>query len=499
MFVTVGMIVFSSMASASPAAPPILDLHSHEVRVCVVASDTSAEPDFSADNCQWQRFWEIDPQDRLLWVEMILEVSEQTASSTEPIGLYLGGKASSALWVNDRLLGVNGVPAAGAEDEIPGQMDALFFVPQGALQAGENRLVIQMSAMHSSLRLSHPINGLVLAPYRAASAPFLLFLPAILAFGLLLAGVAYFSVSAWQDYDREGSIILVIASLAAALQLASETVRGISSYPYTYHEMRLILILLCATVLSLTLFAYVLLTLFPARREGRSAAVIAGFLVMAVSAWRVAGFDGKTLAVLCVGAIASAIASIIAWRAGWRRASGIAAVSLALVGIMANVGSRFLDLYLYVALAVLFVWLFVRQAQQVARERADYLRQVSRAQDLVKALKQAQSSPRMIEVSQGKRVSFVDPADIRYFSGAGDYVEVHWGDDLTGLISESLAALENRLPHGFIRTHRSYIVNGTYVSALERDATGTGSILMSDGETVPVSRRIMPEVRRAMQ
>ena len=97
MFVTVGMIVFSSMASASPAAPPILNLHSHEVRVCVVASDTSAEPDFSADNCQWQRFWEIDPQDRLLWAEMILEVSEQTASSTEPIGLYLRGKASSAL------------------------------------------------------------------------------------------------------------------------------------------------------------------------------------------------------------------------------------------------------------------------------------------------------------------------------------------------------------------------------------------------------------------
>ena len=500
MVATVVVFAASSIVPAFPAIPPSLNLHKKEVRVCVVESDITAEPDFSNDGCARQRFWELDPQGSLLWVEMVFDGSEEMAATTEPIGLNFSGKASSAFWLNGRPLGTNGVPGDSAEQEVPGRMDAIFFVPPDLLKKGQNRLVVQMSAMNGSFRLSHPINGLTLRPYRSASEPFLLFLPAILAFGLLVASVAYFSVSAWKDYDREGSTVLAVASLAASFQLAGETVRAIASYPYPYHEARLIFILLCASVLSLSLFAYVLLTLFPQRRRLRFAAVAAVMSIMAIVGWWSAGFDWKTLAVLGVGAMASTLAASFSWRADLARAICIGLVSSALVVTMMFVGIRFLDLHLYIALTVLFVWLFVRQAQQVAIEQADRRRAVSRAHELAKALKaaRAQSQRPMIEVSQANRVAYVDPADIQYFSGAGDYVEVHWGDGLNGLISETLAALDDRLPPGFIRTHRSYIVNAAHVGALERDASGTGSVVMRDGQTVPVSRRIMPEVRRAM-
>ncbi|MCA1749267.1 MAG: LytTR family DNA-binding domain-containing protein, partial [Parasphingopyxis sp.] len=66
------------------------------------------------------------------------------------------------------------------------------------------------------------------------------------------------------------------------------------------------------------------------------------------------------------------------------------------------------------------------------------------------------------------------------------------------LYSTSLAALERTLPETFIRIHRSHIVNTAFVSALDRDSAGTGTLRLADGDEVPVSRRVMPSVRAAL-
>ena len=49
-----------------------------------------------------------------------------------------------------------------------------------------------------------------------------------------------------------------------------------------------------------------------------------------------------------------------------------------------------------------------------------------------------------------------------------------------------------------LRVHRSHIVNTAFVDALERDPSGVGRLLLSNGAAVPVSRRIMPKVRSAL-
>jgi DNA-binding LytR/AlgR family response regulator len=75
---------------------------------------------------------------------------------------------------------------------------------------------------------------------------------------------------------------------------------------------------------------------------------------------------------------------------------------------------------------------------------------------------------------------------------------VHFESGQTALYTGSLSGLEASLPPTFLRVHRSHIVNTSYVSALERDASGVGRLILSNGMDVPISRRILPKVRSAL-
>jgi DNA-binding LytR/AlgR family response regulator len=87
--------------------------------------------------------------------------------------------------------------------------------------------------------------------------------------------------------------------------------------------------------------------------------------------------------------------------------------------------------------------------------------------------------------------------DVAALSGAGDYVELHLVDGRTMLHSGSLAAFEKELPPLFLRVHRSHIVNLEQITKFVRLPSGVGELHLRNGLLVPVSRRVMPEVRRA--
>lgn len=66
------------------------------------------------------------------------------------------------------------------------------------------------------------------------------------------------------------------------------------------------------------------------------------------------------------------------------------------------------------------------------------------------------------------------------------------------LHSMSLNELGEALPASFLRVHPSHIVNVAFVKSLTRLASGVGHLELTNGATVPVSRRIMPMLRRAL-
>jgi len=86
--------------------------------------------------------------------------------------------------------------------------------------------------------------------------------------------------------------------------------------------------------------------------------------------------------------------------------------------------------------------------------------------------------------------------EILYFRAEQKYVTVRHlrGEDV---IDEPLKRLEDELADEFVRIHRSLLVSLSHVAALERRADGY-ALRLRAGETLPVSRRQLAELKRRL-
>src|SRR5215470_8286533 len=86
------------------------------------------------------------------------------------------------------------------------------------------------------------------------------------------------------------------------------------------------------------------------------------------------------------------------------------------------------------------------------------------------------------------RVLFVDPADVIVAKAQGNYVAlVHKSG--SHLVRETMATAEQKLaPMGFVRIHRSILVNAALVKDLRRSNKGTYILRTTDGSEHPVGR-----------
>jgi DNA-binding LytR/AlgR family response regulator len=98
-------------------------------------------------------------------------------------------------------------------------------------------------------------------------------------------------------------------------------------------------------------------------------------------------------------------------------------------------------------------------------------------------------------VSAGKTV-LVDFDAIHYVQADGDYSRVHTYDR-SYLCTASLRELEDRLPDGFVRIHRSYVVNLSKVSSVRRAGTDRIRLALDDAERteLDVARRQSRQIR----
>ena len=93
-----------------------------------------------------------------------------------------------------------------------------------------------------------------------------------------------------------------------------------------------------------------------------------------------------------------------------------------------------------------------------------------------------------IAIKANGRVLFVNPDEIIAARAEGNYLAlVHKSGCY--LVRESMATAEKKLaPLGFVRIHRSRLVNSSLVKDLRRDKTGTYWLRTSDGSEHPVGR-----------
>lgn len=127
------------------------------------------------------------------------------------------------------------------------------------------------------------------------------------------------------------------------------------------------------------------------------------------------------------------------------------------------------DVLVYAAIAATY-WIF------------DYIAERNRA---------ASSPPAddRIKLQDGGAAVFLSPDEISHVEAAGNYVEFHTAEK-SHLVRGTLASWEERLiACGFVRVHRSRLVNRTKVAALTPTRSGDFEISLLDGRTVAGSRR----------
>ncbi len=98
------------------------------------------------------------------------------------------------------------------------------------------------------------------------------------------------------------------------------------------------------------------------------------------------------------------------------------------------------------------------------------------------------SPVRRLAVRNNGHVLFLAPEEIEWIEAAGNYVRLNAGGE-SHLLRETMSGVESKLPRdGFLRIHRSAIVNLDAVRELEPSPHGDFVVVLGGGKRLPLSR-----------
>ena len=107
--------------------------------------------------------------------------------------------------------------------------------------------------------------------------------------------------------------------------------------------------------------------------------------------------------------------------------------------------------------------------------------------------------PKRIFVRDGRRIVFIDLAQIDHIEAAENYVRLHVGNK-SHLMRQTMAELESMLnPAVFVRIHRSQIVNVAAISELRPLLNGSYVVVLKSGVELISSRRFRSRIEAVME
>ncbi len=102
----------------------------------------------------------------------------------------------------------------------------------------------------------------------------------------------------------------------------------------------------------------------------------------------------------------------------------------------------------------------------------------------------ARSAVATFDIVDGARTWRTPVGEIVAVQSAGNYVEFRLADGAVRMMRATLAEVERGLAaHGFVRVHRSWIVNAHRLRLLEPSGSGDYRLVLDGGVEAPVSRR----------
>jgi len=139
----------------------------------------------------------------------------------------------------------------------------------------------------------------------------------------------------------------------------------------------------------------------------------------------------------------------------------------------------------------------VREAMSHATDNAIVQRVRQVAADLKVAIPPSKGSAvDRLPIKVNGRIMVIRVADIDWIEADGDYVSVHVGNK-TWLMRDTIAAVELRLAlSGFVRIHRSTLVNAERVKELQPQDKGEYTVVLHDGTELKLTRHYRTSVER---
>ncbi|HEX2665924.1 MAG TPA: LytTR family DNA-binding domain-containing protein [Candidatus Acidoferrum sp.] len=140
----------------------------------------------------------------------------------------------------------------------------------------------------------------------------------------------------------------------------------------------------------------------------------------------------------------------------------------------------------------------IHEALDVAIRRTES----ERAAQLISVLPQLETllskSPKIAIKTKG-RILFIDPMDVVIVEAQGNYVLLQRYSG-SYVLRESISTMAEKLkPYGFIRIHRSVIVNSSYVEEIQPWTTGEYALRIKGGKEYTVSRTYKNNLRSLAQ
>lgn len=143
-------------------------------------------------------------------------------------------------------------------------------------------------------------------------------------------------------------------------------------------------------------------------------------------------------------------------------------------------------------------WLAASQDLLATRARLEELK-IRYLSSLLERLEHARPERRLLPIRTRRRVYFLDVDEIDWLEAADNYVKVHANSE-PHVIRQTLQQLEELLsPQGFIRIHRSAMVNIARIREIQPWFRGEYVVLLRDGTKVRSSRRYRSRLQALMQ
>ncbi len=436
-----------------------------------------ALPGYNSSEWAWEPINRVLVTDKIQWFRLELNL-ELGKLAREPYGLFLAGPFSAEVYWDGRHLGNKGQVGNGPDNETPGPIQSIIYLPDYLTTPGRHLLALRVSSFHAADKSDQVFYEVALGSHRADPRRELrsYTLPLLTSGGFLLLGLMF--VFLGRSGHMEARLLALFSGLVLC-QLCVEILPSLIAYPYDWHLYRNIAIMTFAVLAGTTLDIFV----FHRLKKRFIGYLILPAVVLALLALKfLKGIDAKTVGAIWVLSSVPLVAGAIGFvrRKGDRLvyAAALLAVSWLVGGWVSQF--YFLDRGYYLTSFVFLAALWYLITHPGKREAGE---------------------PEEINhfcVRGTGKLERVEAAEVVILHAVGNYVELVCSDERVILHQHRLGQIMKQPPKGFFRIHRSYAVNLSHLRSLKSLEGSRYRAEMSNGTEVPVSRNKVAELREKM-